>query len=540
MEVEMMNNIFLFDKEITKKILYFLLLSSCFLFLHAQNNYVFGPSIIVNDDPPGAHFQATTQRSIACRGDTVYLVWGDDRYGSASWDNSRVFFSKSTDAGNNWSPNLMISQDDDTLWGFGPKIALDAFGDIYVAYGLTQEPTWNHDVYFTKSTDGGTTFSQPIIVNDSMEVKSQGDGGLAVDSLGQYVYVVWEDARNFQYDKDTYLSRSTDGGVTFQPAVRVNDDFDTTRQWDPVVTCDNSGQNVYVAWQDFRDIGYGANVYFARSTDYGQTFEANYCVNDTTTTGNSKQGDPSIYFKNGIIYLAWRDERDDHTIYFNKSTDGGLSFGVDTKVRDDTTGAGLHPSICADDSGRVYVVWFDTRTYTSTGYDIYFSYSDDGGASFQADVRVNDLLGITNAWDWDPSVCANNARVFVSWQSDRNDGPGGNPDIYFASGAYMGINEHTSNTSYLPAIKIYPTIFKNYLSMKLQDLKLNDKSLVIKIFNVSGRLIKSFKIGDYLENPLIRWKGSDRTGTQCPAGTYFIVVLKDKQILQTQKVIKIK
>ncbi|HEC78150.1 MAG TPA: hypothetical protein ENI34_03285, partial [candidate division WOR-3 bacterium] len=70
------------------------------LILTAQNNYVFGPSIRVNDDTAGIYNHRTTQRSIACRSDTVYLAWGDNRSVSA-----QIYFSKSTDAGMAWSPN---------------------------------------------------------------------------------------------------------------------------------------------------------------------------------------------------------------------------------------------------------------------------------------------------------------------------------------------------------------------------------------------------------------------------------------------------
>ena len=63
------------------------------LILFAQNHQ-FRSSIIINDDPPGTYFHATTQRSIACRGDTVYLVWRDDRYGSPLWWGIQGYSSK--------------------------------------------------------------------------------------------------------------------------------------------------------------------------------------------------------------------------------------------------------------------------------------------------------------------------------------------------------------------------------------------------------------------------------------------------------------
>jgi hypothetical protein len=413
------------------------------LFLLAQNNYEFGPSIIVNDDPPGAYFHTTTQRSIGCRGDTVYLVWRDDRYGNPLWYNSRIFFSKSTDAGNTWSPNLLISQDSDTLWGYKPHLALDILGNIYVAYNLINDNTSNRDICFTKSTDGGISFSEPIIVNDSVEVLHQRNCAVAVDSAGQHVYVVWEDWRNLQYEPDIYFARSTDGGLSFLPSIRVNDDFDTTNQWNPVVACDNSGQNVYVAWMDNRDTLHGWDVYFSRSTDYGQTFEANYPINDTSTTGSTAQEYPSMYYKNNIIHTVWRDGRDPAGAYYAKSVNNGMSFGSNILVTDDSW-AGIYSSIAADESANVYIVWRDYRNYSTYGHEIYFSFSTDSGLTFSEDVLVNDHQGLVDAWDRDPSVCVNNnGKAFVAWDSDRNDPSHTNPDIYVATGTYVGIEEYS-------------------------------------------------------------------------------------------------
>lgn len=503
------------------------------------DNYVFGPSIRVNDDSAGSCYHGTTKRSIACKGDTVYLAWTDDRNGSPLWDNSRIYFSKSIDAGNTWSPNMMVSLDLDTLFCRGSYIALDYFSNIYVAYvGLSQNDN-DRDVYFTKSTDGGSSFTPSIMVNDSAVVKWQVLGSIAVDSGGQYVYVVWADSRN-GHDEDIYMARSTDSGVSFLPSVRVNDGVDSADQWYPVIACDNSGQYVYVAWQDSRDTLHGGDVYFSRSTDYGQMFQPDICVNDTITTGYTKQGNPTIYYCNNIIHIAWRDERDDFTIYYNRSTDGGISFGVDTKVRDDTNGAGMYPSIAADDSGRIYLVWEDSRTFGSTGYDIYFSFSDDSGTTFKPDVRVNDLLGMSGAWDHSPSIAVNyESQVFVAWQSDRNGIL--NYDIYFASGTYMGVQEYYDAKPTI-TLMCYPNPFREKTDIRwlMADggSQMTDNGLQIKIYDISGRMVRQFDYTTIGLSNQLTWFGDDKHDHQVPAGIYFICLrIDDKKCVE--KLIKI-
>ena len=70
--------------------------------------------------------------------------------------------------------------------------------------------------------------------------------------------------------------RSTDGGGTWGPPVRVNDtpDPDTSIQFHPFLVIDQGTGAVFVTWHDARnDPNNRAVDYFvARSTDCGQTW----------------------------------------------------------------------------------------------------------------------------------------------------------------------------------------------------------------------------------------------------------------------------
>jgi hypothetical protein len=522
-------------KHCSSIILCIILLAPLPTHLLAQSNFVFGPSIRVNDDPAGIHFHTTTQRSIACRGDTIFLVWRDDRFGNSIWYNSRVFFSKSTDAGNTWAPNFMISQDSDTLWGYMPHLTLDFYGNLFCAYTVVNDNSANRDIYFTKSTDGGISFTQPVIVNDSTGVHHQRNCAIAVDSSGQYIFVAWQDWRNVQYEPDIYFSRSTDGGATFLPSVRVNDDLDTANQWFPVVACDNSGQNVYVAWEDQRDTLHDWDVYFSRSTNYGQTFEANYPVNDTNISGYSLQGRPSIYYKNGIICIGFDDWRTGAVgTYFDKSTDNGANFGVDICMVD-TYGVSAYPSIAVDGSNRLFSVWEDGREYSTYGSDVYFSFSADTGQTFKENVLVNDHQGIMDAWDWDPSICVNDSgKVFVAWDADRNDPSHTNSDIYFAAGIYVGIEEYRTS-QVVRGLQCYPNPFRQVVTISLQS-SITKNPIDLRIYDITGQLITSYSLpsGQFS----VSWDGRDKKGRPMPTGVYFVQSV-DGSSRATKKVVKI-
>jgi len=506
------------------------------LFLFAQNNYVFGPSIRVNDDSPGTCDRACSQRSSACRGDTVFLTWSDVRFG-----NTLVFFSKSTDGANTWSPNVVISQNIPGDNCYGSHMCLDASGNIFVSYGCRDAGS-NADIYFVKSTNGGSTFTTPVLVNDSSAVPQQIYPSCAVGSSGQYVYIAWQDWRNPQFDSDIYFARSTDGGASFLPSTRVNDDSILADQWYPVVACDNSGQNIYVAWADPRDSLHGRDVYFSRSTDYGQTFEVNYPVNDTGVSGNSIQRNPSIFWQNGIIYLAWDDLRQNCMgAYFDKSVDGGTTFGTDVFIVDTPNVGGAYPSIAVDDSSKIYVVWNDCRQFDPYGSDIYFSFSQDSGQTFKPNVLVNDHLGNLDAIDDNPSICVNeSARVFVAWDSDRNDHQWGYEDIYCATGSYVGIMEEARSKMTEARIAAYPNPFRQTTTIKFQAPRTKNQ-IELKIYDVSGRLIRFLPINLCNQNKSVKsvcWYGDDQQGHQVPAGVYILELINNNRRL-SQKVIKI-
>jgi hypothetical protein len=501
-----------------KRFIFFLLLSSCFLLLHAQNNYVFGPSIRVNDDPPGSSYHgigSSGQHGIACISDTVYCVWTDERLGYLA-----VYFSKSTDGGQNWGTNIKVAGGQPDFEAAAASIALDIQNYIYIACHVW-EPGPDRNIYFMKSTDGGSSFSAPILVNDTTRA-SQRSPSIAVDSTGQDVFIAWVDTRNpiDPPNYDIYFSRSTDGGTTFLPSIRIDDTgSDSSWQLNSAIGCTKSGDSVYVAWYDSRHGNTTQyDIYFSRSIDGGQTFEPNIIVNDTAGMAPSIQTDPSLWVSNsGAIYIVWQDLRNGYyQIYCDKSIDGGISFNQDRKVSDDSCPA-IGPSVAVDDSERIYVAWQDVRNSGTSEYDIYFSYSSDSGNTFSEDVRVNDLAVHPGAWDWNANIAANNqGRVFVAWDTDRHE-PYGDTDIYFATGIYQGIHENKNRNVKKITMQVSPNPFTNKLRIILPHLG-SEENIVLRIYDISGRCVKTLY---HRNSDQIIWTGIDDRGKVLPAGIYF-------------------
>ena len=89
------------------------------------------------------------------------------------------------------------------------------------------------DVMFARSTNGGTTWSSPVRINDDPGTSAyQWFGTMSVAPTGR-IDVVWLDTRNYPgiYISALYYSYSTDGGETWSQNQRMSPFFDPHLGW---------------------------------------------------------------------------------------------------------------------------------------------------------------------------------------------------------------------------------------------------------------------------------------------------------------------
>ncbi|MFN2576407.1 MAG: sialidase family protein [Pyrinomonadaceae bacterium] len=238
------------------------------------------PGIVVDNAPQSKH-----------RGN-LYLAWTRfDVYGSSDPDcHSHIYFTRSTDGGKSFEMPASISEgagdcrdSDNTVEGAVPAVGPN--GDLYIVWAGPL------GLVFRKSTDGGLTFGKEKTISqmpggwDFSVAGLERANGMPVTGVDLSnsanrgtLYVNWIDARNG--DPDVFVMSSKDGGETWLPAVRVNDDplkngkdqFFTWMSLDPI---DGS---VNIVFYDRRDTeGAMTRLVLARSIDGGKTF-VNYPI----------------------------------------------------------------------------------------------------------------------------------------------------------------------------------------------------------------------------------------------------------------------
>jgi hypothetical protein len=129
----------------------------------------------------------------------VYAVWADNPGGFGS--RMHIYFSKSVNGGASWSTPIGLDGGSGDAWE--PAIAVDQSDGVVTASWYDRRDDFAdhlYRVYLTQSTDGGTTFGNPIPVSSS-----QSDPTLNCLGTGGYMQMVaadgsahpfWIDTRN--------------------------------------------------------------------------------------------------------------------------------------------------------------------------------------------------------------------------------------------------------------------------------------------------------------------------------------------------------
>lgn len=232
------------------------------------------------------------------------------------------------------------------------------------------------------------------------------------------------------------ISRSTDGGRTFNPGVKANRDAPA---WvlpveQPAIATDESGR-VSVAWLDVGHDG-ETRVWYARSEDGGQSFGPSQLAGATEAPETIMIG-VAVDADHQPV-LSWLENS---TLRIARSFDSGASFPINQQV-DDLVCECCQPRPLVQGS-RVFVA-YRNREKVEGGReirDIYVAASDDNAQSFASSARVSDAPWYLSACPISaPSMTSDGERLYVSWMDGRNDTSGNfsKTDIWLASSSDGG------------------------------------------------------------------------------------------------------
>ena len=258
----------------------------------------------------GAGDQAPKQpQAVVAADGTVHLVYG---VGDA------VFYSQSTDGTETFSPPQEAFRVANLSLGMrrGPRIAVAGKAVVVTAIGGVQGKGRDGDLQAWRSTDGGTTWQGPVKVNDAADAAREGLHGMASGSDGS-VWCVWLDLRGKQ--SEVYASKSTDGGATWSSNIRVyrSPDGSVCECCHPSVLVSDGAVHVM-----FRNsLAGNRDMYVTTSKDGGKTFAAVKKVGQGTWKLNACPMDGGMLAPGpkGSLVTVWRRNGE----IFSASSAGG-------------------------------------------------------------------------------------------------------------------------------------------------------------------------------------------------------------------------
>jgi hypothetical protein len=295
--------------------------------------------------------------------------------------------------------------------------------------------------WFYTSLDGGQTWTQGALPIPA-GYTSLGDPAVTFCGDGSAYYEVLALGASGQYAKsNVFIYRSTDGGLTWPTSSSVGERLSELSQITdkPWITCDTSGSahdgTLYINYRNPQrvtcNLPYCGAIKLRRSTDHGATWSLEAIVSDNP---QSPQGGGTLAVgPTGELYVVWgwvpAIGQPPSLIKFDKSTDGGATFGTDVAAAE-VTDLAADPNFRRGDNevvdvdrssgphrGTIYIAFSDARYGDA---DILFIRSTDDGATWSAPIRVNDDAVHNLADQWEIAMAVDPlGRVIVTFYDRR-------------------------------------------------------------------------------------------------------------------------
>ena len=363
--------------------------------------------------------------------------------------------TKSTDGGRTWGTAVLVEGTTPNVFHDKSYMTVDTTSgptrnNVYVTWtrfinGPGECGSYAAPIYFSRSIDGGLTFSTPMEISSAGYRCSQGSQP-AVGPGGE-LYVSWVTGTR------AVVVRSTDGGLTWGakttipmfPPPEIYGGSPRTPHFPSIAVNPVNGpggNRVHVVWADRR---FGtADILMSTSEDGAATWGAKTTIGMNPPPeiyGGSPRAPhfPSIAVNpvnapgGNRVHVVWTDRRfGTADILMSTSEDGAATWGAPVRVNDDPTNAQFYPWVAASETGKVFVSFYDQRDDPAgRNLTVYVAVSVDFGVSFQPNRRASVASFDPGNWfigDYN-GLAASGDFAYPGWCDLRN---GGNEEVYIA------------------------------------------------------------------------------------------------------------
>ncbi|MBC8405002.1 MAG: exo-alpha-sialidase [Planctomycetes bacterium] len=310
--------------------------------------------------------------------------------------------------------------------------ALASVGDLSLSLWVDQSA---QQIYAAGADGRAVDWASRVRVDDDLTgaAKFVNSRGLAVaNGVG---YAAWRDLRNGA--ADAYWSRTSDGGLTWSTPARLDDGYAAGAQAVTELQVVASAANVFVAMLVERPGG-GEDVYMASSMDFGSTWNPTLKGNTSMADCDSV----AICCEGMNAFMTWADDRNlagQDDLFLRMTHNGGVSWMMnmdDEQIDQNGPGvgnvAGARIQITGG-MGGLAVAWLENKTSTSAiDEELHVLYSPDGGHIWPLPEAV-----LASGADVDnQSLAFDMATLAVAWEDDRS----GSDQVYVSVSKDFGFS----------------------------------------------------------------------------------------------------
>jgi hypothetical protein len=339
----------------------------------------------------------------------------------AQVQDGHVLVSHSQDQGKSFSKAVRVNTQPEFVAASGetrPKIVLAKNGNIYISWTQSLETPYAGNIRFSRSLDGGKSFSAPLTVNDNLDAITHRFEAMGINSRGQ-IYLAWLDKRDALAAKNRgekysgiaiYYAMSDDEGTSFHANSKVADH--TCECCRVAMAIDNTDTPVIV-WRhifgrNVRDHGLARLDGSTRKTDENSVQRVTF---EKWEVEACPHHGPALSISADVYHLAWFNHAAERSgLFYAHSADAGKSFSTPLSVGNSARQAG-HAAVLSK-GDQVYLAWkeFDGEVSVINAMG-----SRDGGASWGAVQKIAETRDMSDH----PLLIANKEQVYLSWSSLR-------------------------------------------------------------------------------------------------------------------------
>ena len=302
----------------------------------------------------------------------------------------------------NPEPEVVDDQGEDR-----PQIAFGPDNQIYLLWTQKPDKPWTGHIRFSRSLDGGNSFSEPVTINDDRRTIAHRFPAMVINDNGE-LFLVWVDKRDQQNAKDAgqdyvgaalYYTHSKDHGASFARNLRLA--AHSCECCRLAMSIDEHGLPVILYRQVFT--GGIRDHALIRFQDASTPQPVERASDDQWQLNGCPHHGPALAMDVNLRHQLWFTAgKKRQGLFYQRSDDAPIKLG----------GAAAAHGQVAVLGDTVALVWKDLDDGDRSV--IRLKLSRDGGAHW-ADVRT--LLHTRNGSDH-PLLISNCEQIFLAWRTD--------------------------------------------------------------------------------------------------------------------------